>query len=590
MLEWKIHFHPTYPLGRKSTMKIQPFTPSRGVLFAAAVVATYWLTAGTRQAPACPFCSATSQTLSEEMASADVAVLAKLVQAAPAPKPSADDPAGFAASDPDTGLATFAVQEVLRGKDHAEGLDQIKVVYFGSGEKNKNFLISGMAGQQIDWTTPLPLSKGAVSYVKQLGSLPQERADRLEFFLGYLENEDPLLAQDAYDEFARAPYNEVMTIRDRIDRQRLVRWIHDPRVGPTRRRLYLTMLGVCGQAEDIEMLEALLRYDYQQLKPGIAAMVSVMGLNGSALGVPIADELVRADVRRKKQCLDALVAAYLRLKVPSGLALIDKLFLSNPQAEYTHVYATIMALRFHGEETDTLPRERLMQSMRLVLDNEEIADQVIPDLARWEDWSILDRLVTMFKSSEKDAWIRQPVVSYLLTAEEQPAEVGQNASKALAELEQLDPEGVKRARSYMAFGLLARGRPKKNDVQQDTPKPDPNPGDTKEVVQETAEKADAEATQPVVEAKPVVAKATAVEKPAVSASSDQPSAIEPASATDKTAATPPVVDSPRVEGPSRFMILGVPLVAGLLMMGIFSLLLRGVDPRSDGGEEVMSDR
>ena len=37
-------------------------------------------------------------------------------------------------------------------------------------------------------------------------SFRQSGADRLAFFQEYLEHEDPLLAQDAYDEFARAPY------------------------------------------------------------------------------------------------------------------------------------------------------------------------------------------------------------------------------------------------------------------------------------------------------------------------------------------------------------------------------------------------
>ena len=71
-----------------------------------------------------------------------------------------------------------------------------------------------------------------------------------------------------------------------------------------------------------------------------------------------------------------------------------------------------MALRFHGEETDVLPREKLLESMRLALDHKEFADQVIPDLTRWEDWDVMPRLVTMFKESPKDDWIRQPVASY----------------------------------------------------------------------------------------------------------------------------------------------------------------------------------
>ncbi|NOY29814.1 MAG: hypothetical protein GXP28_06440 [Planctomycetes bacterium] len=518
--------------------------------FLRSCLALGWFLAQAQVATACPFCSAASQTLSEELAAAEAAIIAKLVKAAPAISPDADDPAGLDANDPDTGMAHFLVEEVLLGGDKLGDLKQIEVVYFGENEENKRFLISGVAGLPIDWTTPLPLSPRAVAYVKHLRPLPEKGPDRLTFFMQYLEDKNPLLAQDAYDEFARAPYDEITAMVERLDRQQLTGWIEDPEVGPTRRRLYLTLLGICGQDEDIAMLESLLRYDYAQMKPGIAAMVSLMGIHGSALGTTLVDELIRADVRRKRQCLDALIAAYLKLKGPEGLPLIEGLFLSNPNAEYTHVYATIMALRFHGEESEEIPLPRLQQSLRLVLDNPEIADQVIPDLARWEDWSILDRLVGMFKESEEGAWVRQPVIAYLLTAEEQPEDLGKRATEALAELEELDPQGVKRARSYMAFGLLARGgKPK--------PKTDPK--------SETEKAAESEAPVGKEEAN----KETVVVAPEA-----------PADTTAKAETT--TLDEPPADAaaPNRLMIIGIPLIAGLVLVGVFALLLRGSDARS----------
>lgn len=521
-------------------------------------------------ASACPFCSAASQTLSEELASAEVSVIAKLLKAAPAISPTEDDPAGLGANDPDSGKALFAIEEVLHGEEKIAGVEQIEVIYFGEKEQDKSFLINGIAGTPVDWTTPLPLSLRAVEYVNQLGQLPKKGPERLEFFLQYFEDEDPLLAQDAYDEFSRAPYGEITAMADRLDRERLTSWIENPEVGPTRRRLYLTLLGICGQESDIAMLEELLRYDYQQMKPGIAAMISTVGLHGSAVGVPLVDELLRADVRRKRQCLDALIAAYLKLKGPAGLPLIEELFLTNPAAEYTHVYATIMALRFHGEEASDIPRERLQESLRLVLDNEEIADQVIPDLARWEDWSILDRLVAMFKKSEKDAWIRQPVISYLLTAAEQPADVGKRANEALTELEELDPQGVKRARSYMAFGLLARGSGNAAEsTEADSPQ-DAESTETKDAVDE----------QPAEE-QPIAPASQSAETPSAET---PPAEAGPKPAEQVAAATPAAVEASKSaenrDTPNRLMIIGVPLVAGLLLMGIFALLLRGSDLRS----------
>ena len=492
-----------------------------------------WL-AATSAVEACPFCIATSQTLSEELASAQVAVIARLSQAAP--------PTESGAADPTTGLATFEVVEILRGADKFSDLKELAVVYFGENEADKLFLINGIdaglpptaAGQAADWTTPLPLSQRGVEYVRQLATLPPQGTERLAFFLQYFEDADPLLAQDAYDEFARAPYRDVIELGPQLDRVQLMQWIDNPEIGPTRRRLYLTLFGMCGQAEDSDKLETMLKYDFQQMKPALGALVSVMGFHGSALGASVAAEIVQADVRRQQQCLDALIAAYLKLKGPAGLPLIEERFLANPDAEYTQVYATIMALRFHGEETDILPRERLLQAMRLALDNSEISDQVIPDLARWEDWSILDRLVTMFNESEADAWIRQPVISYVLTAAEQPGDVGQRANAALAEIEALDPEGVKRARSYLSFGMLGR-----STSTAAAPGPE-------EIDQVPAGPAEEEAV-----------KTTTV--------GDQPA---PATLLATTA---PV--------PSRATLIAAPLMACVVLMGIFALLLRSADVR-----------
>src|SRR5262249_36597807 len=95
-------------------------------------------------------------------------------------------------------------------------------------------------------------------------------------------------------------------------------------------------------------------------------------------------------------------------------------------------------------------------SMRMGLDHKEFADQVIPDLARWEDWSAMPRLVKMFKDSPADDWIRQPVVSFLLVAADQPGDVGAQAQASIKELEALDKDTVERARSLQASSIMPR--------------------------------------------------------------------------------------------------------------------------------------
>ena len=374
------------------------------------------LCASERPAAGCPFCDATSQTLSEEIAAADVVVLAELGASTggedpsdgggEAADPTDSDPTDSAPVNDDYGNATFRIVKVLHGADLLDGADDLQAVYFGSDQPARQFMITGIRALlgdelQLDWATPLPLTPEAVEYVEQLDALPMQGIERYRFFLKYFENSDPLLAQDAYDEFARVPYDQVVAMADILDREKLIRWINDPQVSPTHRRLCLTMLGVCGGEEDISMLENLLRYDDRQIQPGLVAMVSTASLSAPAFALPVIDELVGAEQRRKMQCLDALVACYLKLKGAGGLPLVEERFLKNPDAEYSHIYSTVMALRFHGESTDVIPRERLLRSFRLLLDNPEMADQIIADLARWEDWEVMDRLVAMFKASDE---------------------------------------------------------------------------------------------------------------------------------------------------------------------------------------------
>jgi hypothetical protein len=81
-----------------------------------------------------------------------------------------------------------------------------------------------------------------------------------------------------------------------------------------------------------------------------------------------------------------------------------------------------------------------------MLDRPELADLVIVDLARWEDWSVMDRLVDLFKKADdKSSWVRVPVVRYLMACPKP------EAKKHLEDLEKIDAGAVKRARTFFPF-------------------------------------------------------------------------------------------------------------------------------------------
>lgn len=366
---------------------------------------------------ACPFCAAVSQTFTEEIDSMDAVVIGELVKLPPKADPDED------VANREAPKATFKIVQVVKGDTFLKGMETVQTIYFGDGKLGQPFLIMGVDPPKLMWSTPLQITARARKYIPQLLALPKEGPQRLEFFQQYLEDEDEMLARDAYDEFAKAPYPEVIALKEKMDHERLVYWIQDQDVPASRRRLYLTMLGVCGTEQDLPMLESMLKSEDRKAKAG----------------------------------LDAMIGCYLTLKGSEGMPLVEELFLKNDKAEYADTYAAIMALRFHGSETEVIPRKRLLQGLRFMLDRPQLADLVIPDLARWEDWDSMPRLVQLFKEAdEKSSWVRVPVINYLRACPNPEAE------KYITELEKIDPDAVKRANTFFPFGGAGGGKPAKS--------------------------------------------------------------------------------------------------------------------------------
>ncbi len=341
---------------------------------------------------ACPFCAAVQQTLRQEMASMDAVVLAKIVKG------------GQTETD-----AEFEILDVVKGDKLAATGKKIRAAYFGSAPAETVFLIMGVDPPELLWSSPLPVTAKAIDYIKAIAKLPEAAQEQLLFYIKYLEHDDNLLARDAYDEFAQADYKEIKLIKDKMDRPQVLKWIQDVNLPPDRKRLFLVMLGVCGKPEDAQLIEKLLKSEDPNRRAG----------------------------------LDAMIACYVTLRGADGLPLIEELFLKNKQSQYADTYSAIMALRFHGTEGGIVERKRVLQALQIILQRPELADLVIPDLARWEDWTQIDRLVELFKKADdKTSWVRVPVINYLRVC---PLP---EAAKQLQELEAIDPAAFKRAKTF----------------------------------------------------------------------------------------------------------------------------------------------
>jgi hypothetical protein len=454
-------------------------------------------------AAACPFCSAVAQTFTEEINSMDVAVIAKLVKI---PPPS-DEPGEELAK------ATFEVSQVIKGEGLVKKGEKIETLYFGDGTVGRSFLVMGIDPPKTMWSTPLPLTDRSVTYLNAILKLPKDGAERLVFFQKYLEDEDELLARDAYDEFARAPYDQVKAIKEQMNHEQIVAWIKNPEIPASRRRLYLVMLGVCGGEQDLPMLA----------------------------------EFMQSSDRKQKAGLDALIACYLTLKGESGLKLVEDLFLANPKADYADTYSAIMAIRFHGTEGGVIEKAPLVKALHHMLDRPDLADLVIPDLAKWEDWGSMDRLMALYRSAdEKNSWVRVPVVNFLRSC---PLP---RAKELLVECEKIDPAAVKRANSFFPTAPASAAPTPPADTSSQIPaKPSTS-------IAAAAGKAGA----------PIAAASTSLAQPDAPDDDDVAlfnQGVAPAAAL-KITPTP---------APNLWLILGVPWAVGLCLFAVQWTVLRG---------------
>jgi hypothetical protein len=361
-------------------------------------------------AAACPFCSAVSRTFSQEIQGADVAVIAELVQLPPSQSGS---DGGFAPglSEPLV-KSKFRVLEPIKGADALKNIKQVEANYFGDSPVGSQFLITGMGPQSIAWSTPVPLSKEGRQYILDVMKLPDTGPERLVFFQKHLEDDDQVLARDAHDEFALAPYADLRALAPRMDHDQLISWLKSTKGLPSHRRLYYTMLGVCGTEKDLPMLESLLESKDRKLAEG----------------------------------LDVLIGSYLAIKGPEGISKVEDLFLKNKDAEFVDTNSAIRAVRI-SEDSGIITKDKAAAALRYVLDNPKLADLVIPDLARWQDWTVMNRLVELFKQSDpQDSFVRLPVLRYLQVCPLPEAKV------QLAQLEKLDPDAAKRATAFPLFG------------------------------------------------------------------------------------------------------------------------------------------
>ncbi|WP_437190800.1 hypothetical protein [Planctomicrobium sp. SH527] len=367
------------------------------------------------QGVACPFCSAPSLTMSEQLAGAQAAVLVQWASGK-----EADKDKGF------IGSTTYEIVNVVRdeSKELKKG-SPIVLERYRQAKPGELFLLFGSITEgKVEWSSPLEVTESSFNYVIQAPSKETPAIERLAYYLKFLEYPDQFVAGDAYSEFANAQYDEIVPLADKMPRENLKKWLSDPDVTATRIGLYGLMLGLCGKPEDADFLKAIVLKDTDSFRLGI----------------------------------DGVMGGYLLLTGRDGLTVIQESKLGNAEVPFSETFAAMQALRFMWQYAKgRISEDDLRGAMRLLLERPNLADLVIVDLARWNDWSITDRLMKMYDEKEYQVpSIKRAIVRFMLIAEKDPAvkagaPVPDHVTKAKANLEKLrevDPKTVKAAERF----------------------------------------------------------------------------------------------------------------------------------------------
>jgi hypothetical protein len=371
-----------------------------------------------RPSLACPFCLPQT-TLTEEIALSQAAFAVQYVSGK-----DGDVRKGL------PGATHVRITQIFRNSDPPRQVgDVIDLDLFFDARPGELFLLFGRMPEgtsTIKWNPLMPASLALIDYLNGRPAADIPLRERLPYFVKFFEHPEETIAVDAYSEFGVAPYVDVKAIADRFPREKLHQWVKesDSATGRVARMgFYGMLLGLCGNADDARMMEQVI------LTPG-------------------------ADFADIRIGIDGVMAGYLMLTRDKGLRTLEQ-FAFSPNTADSERLALHQATRFLWDFGEgRIAKELLRSTVRRFVDDPTLAELAITDLTRWEDLTLVDRLIKLLDDPRyADRYLSIAITRYYLTISElDPAgrsteerEAIALAGRHLQTIRTRDPELVERA-------------------------------------------------------------------------------------------------------------------------------------------------
>ena len=226
-----------------------------------------------------------------------------------------------------------------------------------SGKAYKYLIFFNILNGQLDpyRGEPFPADSKLPEYLKGAIDVRQKDAvTRLRYFFDYLESPDLTISSDAYGEFALADYKELRDLSPSLPAPLILKWLKDPNTRGSRFGLYGLMLGHCGKPSDAKAIRELLDDKDRSYTSG----------------------------------LDGVATGYIMLDPKEGWDYLLKL-IKDPSKDFSVKYAALKTARFFWEfRDDKIPKPQVLEAIKLLMENSDIADMPMEDLRKWKVWEL----------------------------------------------------------------------------------------------------------------------------------------------------------------------------------------------------------
>jgi hypothetical protein len=229
----------------------------------------------------------------------------------------------------------FKVVAVIKGDAPAGNAIASDAVFRGAMKSDKPLLLV-RDNDWRQWVNFGPVSADQAGWLRKLSTTKRtiemndvEWRDHVAYFLPYLENSEPLVAEIAFNEFTSAPYAALRSLSARLDVTAIRSWLNDPKLAK-RHPVYLLLFGIAGSAQDAKWLE---------------------------------DRIASARTTARSTNLSALLGAYIELRGLAGIEQVEKLYLTDSARTKQEIEAALVALKVHGE-TDSAERDRVNEAFK----------------------------------------------------------------------------------------------------------------------------------------------------------------------------------------------------------------------------------